>query len=253
MAEIESEHVFGFMDELLGIPQFPDYSRAVNGLQVEGPSHLTRVAAAVDAATYSIDGAVSKGADLLIVHHGLFWAGRGALTGRRFQRVARLVRGGVALYSAHLPLDAHPEIGNCAQLMKALELEPEARFGEYEGHPIGFCARTDEPVDELQQRVAEVLGGPVQLLPGGPQRVRRLAVITGSGADFVPLAARSGVDTILTGEAAHHTFVDASELGVNVLLGGHYRTETWGVKALATELKARFGLPWVFLDHPSEL
>ncbi len=242
-----------YLDSLLDIPAFPDYSRAVNGLQVEGPQRITRVAAAVDAAEYSVDGAVTAGADLLLVHHGLFWANPSPLTGRMYRRIAPLMRHNVAVYSAHLPLDAHPELGNCIRLARLLDLDPYARFASYEGRDIGYLARTDEELDAFRARVRAHLGEPVEVIRGGPGRVREVAVLTGSGAGFVEEAVRLGADTLLTGEAAHHTVVDARELGLNVVLAGHYRTETLGVQALAAHLEEAFGLPWTFLDHPSSL
>jgi dinuclear metal center YbgI/SA1388 family protein len=251
--EIESELLFAFLDELLGIPDFPDYPPAHNGVQVSGPDRVERIAVAVDAAEYSVAAAIARGASLLLVHHGLFWAGSAPLTGRLHRRIGPLIRNDVGVYAAHLPLDAHPEVGNCAELIRALGLEPRARFGTFEGRDIGFEAATDESREALVDRAGEVLGGPVQLLPGGPERIRRMAVLTGGGAGFVRAAAEAGIDLLLTGEAAHHSFVDAMELGVNVLLGGHYRTETWGVKALARRIEEEFGIPWDFLDYPSGL
>lgn len=242
-----------YLDALLDIPAFPDYPRAVNGLQVEGPQRLTRVAAAVDAAEYSVAGAVAAGADLLLVHHGLFWANPSPLTGRMYRRIAPLVRNNVAVYSAHLPLDAHPEFGNCIRLARLLDLDPYARFASYEGRDIGYLTRTDEDLHAFRERVMAHLGPPVEVIRGGGERVKRVAVLTGSGAGFVEEAARLGADTLLTGEAAHHTVVDARELGMNVVLAGHYRTETLGVRALASHLEEQFGLPWTFLDHPSSL
>jgi dinuclear metal center YbgI/SA1388 family protein len=251
--ETELQLLTQFCDHLLGVEGFPDYGGAVNGLQVEGPARVRRVAAAVDAAEYSIQGAVDAGAQLLLVHHGLFWGGGAPLTGRLFRRIAPLIRNEVAVYSAHLPLDAHPEVGNCAQLLRALDLEPGERFGSYEEHAIGFRVEVDEGREAFRSRVADVLGGPVQLLPGGPERIGTLGVVTGGGGSFLAEAAAEGVETLLTGEGAHHTFVDAMELGLNVLLGGHYRTETWGVQALARRLEEEFGVEWVFLDYPSGL
>lgn len=251
--EIELESVIAFLDALLGVEDFPDYRGALNGLQVAAPGPVRQVAVAVDAAEYTIRAAVQAGADLLLVHHGLFWGGAAPVTGRSYRRLSALIRGEVALYSAHLPLDAHPKVGNCAQLVRALGLEPEERFGAYEGRDIGFAVSLDEERDQLQARVAQVLGGPVQLLAGGPDRVERMGIVTGGGGSFIPAAAEAGLDTLLTGESSHHGYVDAREFGVNVLLGGHYRTETWGVKALGQAIEAEFGLPWQFLDHPSGL
>ncbi len=251
--KVESELLFGFLDELLDVPDFPDYPPAHNGLQVSGPEHITRIAVAVDAAEYSVAGAITCGASLLLVHHGLFWAGSAPLTGRLHRRIAPLIQNEVGVYAAHLPLDAHPEVGNCAELIRALGLEPGSRFGTFEDRDIGFEAATDEDREALADRTSGLLGGPVHLLPGGPERIRRVAVVTGGGAGFVRAAAEAGIDLLVTGEAAHHSYVDAMELGVNVLLGGHYRTETWGVKALARRIEDEFGVPWEFLDYPSGL
>lgn len=241
------------LDTVLDLPGFPDYPRAVNGLQVDGPSAVTHVAVAVDAAEYSIRRATEVGADLLVVHHGLFWAGSSPLTGRLYRRIAPLIREGVALYSAHLPLDAHPELGNCIGLVRALGLKATGRFASYEGRDIGYVAETHESLVGFGDRVRGELGDPVEVIAGGPKLVERVAVITGSGAGFVEEASRLGADTLLTGEAAHHTVVDARELGLNVVLAGHYRTETYGVRAIGAHLEETFGLPWTFLDHPSRL
>jgi dinuclear metal center YbgI/SA1388 family protein len=251
--EIEPELVFGFLDEYLGIPDFPDYGPAWNGLQVEGEGAIHKVGAAVDAGQAVVDAAAGAGLDLLLVHHGLFWGGSAPLTGRLHRKVASLVRSGTALYSAHLPLDAHPEVGNAAVLTRALGLDPGERFGRFEGVEVGFVAETHEDRDELRERVAGVVDGPVRLIPGGPEQVRRVGVVTGGGGGFIREAAEAGLDALLTGEGAHHTYLDAMELGVNVLYAGHYATETWGVRALAGKLEAEFGLPWEFLDFPSGL
>lgn len=243
-----------YLDGYLSIPDHPDYRTALNGLQVQGPDEVTRIAAAVDTSEAVIRHAVEEGAQLLLVHHGLFWDGLRPLTGRRYRKVAGLLSGGVALYSAHLPLDGHPEVGNCILLARALGVEVEGRFGEYEGSPIGWWGTPSEwEREELMARCEKVLDGPVQLLDGGPEKLRKVAVVTGGGGSFIEAAARAGVDTLVTGEGSHHTFVDAHELGLNVIYGGHYRTETFGVKALAEHLGERFSLEWVFLDHPSGL
>lgn len=252
-ATIELEFLLGFLDDYLEVDGFPDFPPAHNGLQVQRRGPVRRIAAAVDAAEYSIEAAVAGGADLLLVHHGLFWSGGVPVTGRAFRRLSALIGGNVGLYAAHLPLDAHPEVGNCAELARALGFEPHVRFGTYEGRSIGYEVETDETRDELRERAAAVLGGPVQLLAGGGERSRRVGIVTGGGGSFLAQAASEGLDTLLTGEASHHAHVDAEELGVNVLLGGHYRTETWGVQALARRIEAEFGLPWSFLDFPSGL
>lgn len=251
MSEVELESLIGFFDALLGVDGFPDYGGAMNGLQVEGPPVVGRIAAAVDAADYSIQAAVAAGADLLVVHHGLFWAGSAPLTGRLYRRIEPLVRHRMGLYAAHLPLDAHPEVGNCAELARALGFEPRERFGRYQEQEIGFVVEADENREALRGRVAEVVGGSVRLIPGGPDQAQRVGIVTGGGASFLAEAHDQGIDTLLTGEGANHTWVDAMELGLNVLLAGHYRTETWGVKALARRAEEEFGIPWTFLDFPT--
>lgn len=250
---LEPELVFAFLDELLGVEGFPDYDGAWNGLQVEGGSSISAVAAAVDASVATVEGAVQAGADLLLVHHGLFWDPDRTLVGPRYRRIAPLLRQGIALYAAHLPLDAHERVGNAAVLARALGFELGPRFGSWNGIEVGWEVAADEDREALRKRVSDLVQGPVRLIGGGPDRVRRMAVVTGGGGGFIRAAAGAGIDTLLTGEGAHHTFTDAMEHGVNVLYAGHYATEVWGVRAVAELLESEFGLPWTFLDVPSGL
>jgi len=253
---MKAESLLQYLDRYLGVPDHPDYPRAMNGLQVEGPSEVNKVIGAVDASEATIAAAVAAGADLLLVHHGLFWDGTGPITGRRYRKLRRLLEGNVALYSAHLPLDSHSEVGNCAVLGRALGLELRGRFGAFEGVEVGWwgtLAELMEP-DELRVRVAEAVGGgPVHWIPGGPPRVEKVGVVTGAGGVLVAEAARRGLDALVTGEGAHHHHFDAMEEGVHLLLAGHYATETFGVRALARHLAERFGLEWEFLDLPTGL
>lgn len=242
-----------YLDAYLELPGFPDYPNALNGLQVENGGEVRRVAAAVDASEATVAAAVEVGCDLLLVHHGLFWEGNRAVTGRRYRRLAPLVEAGVAVYAAHLPLDAHPEVGNCAVLARELRLEPEGRFGAYEGVELGVWGRADVGTEELRERLSSVLGGPVKLIPGGAERLERVGVLTGGGGGMIGAALEAGLDALVTGEGSHHTYFDAVEGGITVYYGGHYATETWGVRALAAHLEERFGLPWQFLDFPTGL
>jgi dinuclear metal center YbgI/SA1388 family protein len=248
---VQLESLLSYLDAYLGVAAHPDYPVALNGLQVDGPAEVRRVCAAVDASEAAITRAVQSVAQLLIVHHGLFWDGLRPVTGRRHRKLAQLIRGGVALYSVHLPLDSHAEIGNCVLLARALGLEPTARFGRYQGVELGWWGETDLGRDELIARAEGVLGGPVRAHGSGPDRVRRVGVITGSGASFLEEAARLGLDTLVTGEGPHHAAIDANELGLNVIYGGHYATETFGVRALAEHVAERFGLEQEFLDLPT--
>jgi dinuclear metal center YbgI/SA1388 family protein len=248
------EDLLQYIDTLLGIDGHPDYPGAVNGLQVQGPSDVRLIAAAVDASMETIQAAADGGAQLLLVHHGLFWQGLRPLTGRRYRKVAALVRNEIGLYSAHLPLDAHPELGNCVLLARALGLDVQGRFGEFDGTPIGWWGTiSSASAGTFMDHVGRVVGAPTQLLRGGEHPVRTVGVLTGGGASFIDAAARGGLDVLVTGEASHHTYIDALELGVHVVLAGHYATETYGVKALAAHLADRFDLSWEFLDHPSGL
>ncbi len=247
------EAVFHYLDDYLGVKDFPDYPNALNGLQVEGSGEVESVCAAVDATLATVQEAARTGADLLLVHHGLFWGGLVPVTGPMYRRLSALLEGGVALYSAHLPLDAHPEVGNCAILAKEIGLEVRGRFGAYQGAEIGWWGEVEMGRDSFGDRISEVVGGPVRTIPGGPDAVGKVGVVTGGGGDRIAEAALKGLDTLVTGEGAHHTYFDAMEYGVNVFHAGHYATETWGVKALATHLEERFGLPWEFVDQPTGL
>lgn len=249
------ESILQYIDGYLGVSGHPDYATALNGLQVSGPEEVHRLAAAVDASESVVAEAVAGGADLLLVHHGMFWDGLRPVTGRRFRKLKLLMDHEVALYSVHLPLDGHAEVGNGAILARALgvgELEP---FGDYKGASIGWAGAVEAHTsrDDLRDRLAATVGGDVHLIPGGPDRIDRVAVVTGGGGSFTEAAAQAGVDALVTGEGSHHTHVDAMELGVNVYFGGHYATETFGVKALAAHLADRFGLEWSFIHQPTGL
>ena len=242
-----------YLDGYLDVRSVPDAPHALNGLQVEGSGAVTRLAAAVDLCDATIGLAAAAGANFLLVHHGLFWGGVQPLVGAQYRRVARLIRHDIALYSAHLPLDRHPEVGNNAVLARALAVAPRGEFGEEYGKPIGVWGELAVGRAALAERVGALLGVVPRLLAFGPEQVRRVGIVTGAGGSLIPQAAAAGLDTYITGEGPHHTFFDAEELGVNVIFAGHYATETVGVKALGEHLSAKFHLPWTFLDHPTGL
>lgn len=253
MSNVPLLEVTKHLDALLRVSEVPDYPPAYNGLQVANRGEVSRVAVAVDAAQRTIDQAVRAGADLLIVHHGLFWDGDPRVTERRYHRLRALLEADVAVYSAHLPLDVHPELGNNAILARAIGIEMDGRFGTYRGEPMGVSGPLAMRREALVARLDELLGGPVRLIAGGPELTRRVGVVTGGGASAIHDAIDAGIDTFITGEGAHHTYFDAMEGGINLILAGHYATETWGVRALGEHLQERFGLSWEFIDCPTGL
>ena len=247
-----------YLDTYLRVSEVPDYPNAHNGLQVENSGTIARIVAAVDATQASIDstvGAARNGAGpvLLIVHHGLFWDGAATVTGRRFRRLKALLDHDVALYSAHIPLDVHPDVGNNAVLARLLGVSHQTWFGDYRGIPLGVAGALEIPRERLVEQLDQQLATTARLIPGGPAEVRRVGVITGAAGDRIRSAMEAGCDTFVTGEGVHHTYFDAMELGVNVIYAGHYATEQVGVKALGEHTAGRFGLPWTFHDHPTGL
>lgn len=250
---MKAESLVAYLDEYLRVAEVPDSGGAFNGLQVEGTREVRKLGVAVDAGLGSIEAAIERGCDFLIVHHGLFWDGGAPVTGRRFRRLRRLMASGVWLYSAHIPLDIHPEVGNSAVLARAIGIEIDGTFGEHLGIEIGVKGTLEIRREALAARLDELLEQPVRLLAGGPERLRTVGVITGGGGSVIAGAIAAGLDAYVTGEGAHHTYFDAMEGGINVYYGGHYATETWGVRALADHLQQRFGLEHEFIDLPTGL
>jgi len=250
---MELTALVSYLDGYLQVADVPDAPAAVNGLQVANAGTVSRVAAAVDLCEATVRMAAERGADLLLVHHGLFWGGLQPLTGRAYRRVAGLIAHNIALYSAHLPLDLHPDVGNNAVLARQLGVSLRGEFGEEFGVRIGRWGEIDVSRHALERQLAALTGSAPRLMAFGPERVRRVGIVTGAGGSMIAQAAAAGLDTFITGEGPHHTFFDAEELKLNVFYAGHYATETVGVKALAGHLHDRFHLPWTFLDHPSGL
>ena len=242
-----------YCDRTLGPEKFSDWAGAVNGLQVENRGTVSRIAAAVDGSLATIKKAVEAKADLLLVHHGLFWGASHPWTGKRYQMLRLLLDNNLAVYSSHLPLDAHPRIGNNALLAKALGLGGLKPFFVEKGQAIGLQSATSVSRDELEHRLANVLHTEARVIPGGPEVCKRIGIVTGGAGDELKKAHEEGVDTFITGEGRHWTYALAEELGINVFYGGHYATETFGVKALAKLLGDKFDLPWEFIEHPTGL
>lgn len=243
-----------YLDEFLEVGKYEDYPNALNGLQVENPGTVKKIAAAVDACEATIQAAIQCGADLLLVHHGLFWGGLAPVTGAGYRKLRMAIEGGLAIYSAHLPLDAHPEVGNNTLLAAALGLRrPGKPFLELRGQPVGLCFEESVNREVLHSRIEEEVGGRVVLAPGGPVSTKRIGVVTGGAGSEIVRAAAEGIDTFLTGEGPHWAYTAAEELGVNLFLAGHYATETYGVRALAGHLAQHYKLEAEFLDHPTGL
>ena len=242
-----------YCDRTLHTAEVQDYDGAANGLQVENRGGVTRIAAAVDASLATVRLAIEARANLLVVHHGLFWGPSHPWTGKKYELLRLLLENDLAVYSSHLPLDVHPQLGNNARLCAALGWKKLRPFFFDHGQFLGFQVRQRVALTELADCLHRATGSEPLIIPGGPEVCRRIGVVTGGAGGELKKAAAEGVDTFITGEGPHWTYALAEELGLNVLYGGHYATETFGVKALAAHLSRRFKLPWTFLDHPTGL
>ena len=262
-----------YTDNFLRIREVGDWDNALNGLQIENSGRVTRIGAAVDVSTRVFTESARKKIDLLIVHHGLFWPGlqpvRSALRGQLQIAFAN----DIALYSAHLPLDIHRKVGNNAELARALglplgvrghvrafksgDMSPQSKsaqpFLEEKGQPIGLKVRASMPRSELVRKLRRALNGRVKVFDSGPKQTRVISIVTGGAGSEIYRVAQENIDTFITGEAPHWAAVAAEELGMNLLLGGHYATEVFGVKALAAHLSKRFKIPWTFINRPTGL
>jgi len=245
-------------DEELRTGDFADVDASANGLQV-GPDHreVETAAFAVDAAEQTIETAADRGADVLVAHHGVSWGGIERVTGRAYRRVAPLVENDLALYVSHLPLDAHPELGNAAGVADLFGLEDREPFGELGPERVGQRGRAPEPIaaDRMRETLEAELdhfGQGVRVLEFGPERIEDVAVVTGSGVDWLDEAAETGVDALITGEGKQKAYHEAREAGLTVFLAGHYATETFGVRSLQA-LADDWGLETTFVDAPTGL
>ena len=245
------------LDETLRTAAYADVDASANGLQVgAGTGTVERVAFAVDAAAETIDRARAVEADLLVVHHGLSWGGFERITDRTYDRIAALIEADIDLYVSHLPLDGHPELGNAAGVADRLGLTDRQPFGSIGEEHVGQQGVLEEPTDieGLRERLSglDTGGQPIQTLAFGPDRIERVAVLTGSGADWLDEAVAAGADAFVTGEGKQKLYHQAREAGIHVVLGGHYATETFGVRALA-ELVDEWGLTTTVIDFPTGL
>jgi len=241
------DHLIAYLDGLLDPGAFDDLGP--NGLQVPGPRAVTKVVTGVTAQRALFDRAVAEDAELVLVHHGLFWSFNGVgLTPVLAERLRPLFKHDIALAAYHLPLDAHPEVGNNALLAEALGASRHEAFAG-----IGRGATFDVPVPapELFARVAEVTGREPLVFDGGPPEVRRLAIVSGGAASRLGAAVAEGYDAFLTGEPKENVMADAREAGIHFIGAGHYATETFGVRQLGDLLAAEFGIEHVWVDLPN--
>jgi dinuclear metal center YbgI/SA1388 family protein len=245
--------IVSYTDRFLRIRDVGDWDNALNGVQIENSGRVTRIGAAVDVSSRVLTEAGKKNVDFLIVHHGLFWPGLQPIQGALRRQVRIAFENDVALYSAHLPLDIHARIGNNAQLVAALGLKSAQPFLEEKGQPVGLKVRASLLRSELIRKLQKALNGPVKVFDFGPKRTRAIGIVTGAAGSEIYRVAEENIDTFITGEAPHWAAVAAEELGMNFLLGGHYATEVFGVKALAVHLSKRFRVPWEFIDCPTGL
>lgn len=245
------DEIVAALDDYLDIRGFHDSS--LNGLQIEGGATVGRVALAVDAAQATIDAAAAADCDMLIIHHGLFWGPQLALTGVAGRRVRAAFAADLSVYAAHLPLDAHGEVGNNVLLAQRLGGTVDGAFGEYEGAEIGVLASLPEAVDigGLAGRLAAAGCDEPLIWSFGGEDVRRIAVVTGRGGFALEEAVAAGADCFITGEPIQELYHAARDRQMHCLFGGHYATETFGVRAVGEWLVDKFGVETVWIDHPT--
>ena len=245
------------LDEMLQTRDIPDYPNALNGIQVSHRGPVKGIAAAVDLSSTTIAETVARGANLLMVHHGLFWGGQQAVVGAYYDRLRLLFENDVAVYASHLPLDAHPQRGNNALLASALGLTISGRFARHRTVQIGVTGESNIDTRELAQRASEVVREHATAVRTSSipkdHRTRRWGICTGAGAsaDTMREAAEIGIDTLIVGEGPHWTAVDAPDSGLVIIYAGHYATETFGIRSIAQWAAERFQLPWSFIDAPT--
>lgn len=246
--------VISYLDELLEIKDFQDYGP--NGLQVPGTDEVSVVAAGVTASRELFEVAAGLGAQLVIAHHGLFWDFHPrSVSPAMKERLRVLFDNDMALAGYHLPLDAHPEVGNNALICAALGLERAEPFGEHRDRSIGFVGRSADgiPFAELRSRCATTFGREPFSWDAGPELVHSVGIVSGAAASSFGEAIAHGLDAFLTGEPAEHVMADARESGTHFIAAGHYATETFGVRRLGELVTERFGVEHRFVDVPNPI
>ncbi len=242
-----------FLDDFLKIDEWEDKSN--NGLQIEGRNEVNRIAFAVDACMDVFERSKEIGADMIVVHHGLIWGGIDYVRGIIKRRIEFLLKNEISLYAAHLPLDAHPSIGNNAQILKILGMDPVERFGNYQGKEIGYIGVYDREVSlkEVLKLIESKVNPNLKVLKFGNEYVKRIGVVSGRGGFALSEGIEKGLDLFITGEHDHSIYHLAKEGGINVVFAGHYATETFGLKALMKVVGQEFDVDVKFVDCPTGL
>lgn len=254
MATHALSEIATFLDELLKVRDFHD--TAINGLQIESPvAAISKVAFAVDAGLSVVREAVERGAQLLVVHHGVFWGNSAPITGAFAKKVTLCMTGGVSLYASHLPLDAHIPLGNAAQLAQYLGATDVTPCFAYRGQKIGVSAKLPSPtsLEDLSSHLSRCEGvtSPPLILPFGARTVSKVGIATGSASSCIAETVALGLDLLITGEPKQECYHTAKDLGCSLICMGHYASETFGVRALERVLGERFGVETTFIDEPT--
>lgn len=249
---VSLQSIADFLDETLSVSEIKDAPVALNGLQVENNGQVSKVALAVDGSQKTIDDAIAAGADLLVLHHGIFWCGLRPMTGWFRRKIMSCLEHNLAIYAAHLPLDMHPGLGNNAGIAAALGLTDCLPEISYHGTMIGLSGVFNGSVGKLKEKYAAITGAKVTGVIHDPSApAGRVALCSGAGGEEIYQLQAKGYKTYLTGEENHWVSYTAADMGLNILFAGHYATETFGVKAVGKLLAARYGLPTVFIDNPT--
>ena len=252
---VKLNEIVKFLDEFLFINEIPDSSN--NGLQVQGNEKVTKVAVCVDACISAFEKAKEQGAELIICHHGLSWKDSlKYITNNNYKRISYLIKNGISLYAAHLPLDMHKQIGNNILFAKMLKLVNIKPFGRFEKYFIGYKGEFEisQNIDNVIAIINKNLNTSFKVLPFGNHNIKTVAIISGKGgSDMLKEAINDNIDLFITGEISHGHYHIAKEGNINVIAAGHYKTETLGVKAIASVLKHKFDIDYVFIDVPTGL
>ena len=251
MADLKE--IVAFLDAELRLSEIKDYPGAMNGLQLENDGTVDRIFSAVDASLAVVEEAAAAGGGLLLVHHGMFWQGAQQITGAYFRKIRAAIRGNLAIYSAHLPLDWHPVHGNNVLLAKAIGLREIFPILEKDGWPTGVAGLWEGSRGDLVKATSAAVGREVTVCPGGADQIRKVAVITGGAGSEVVKIAELGLDAFVSGEGPHWSFIEAEDRRINVLYAGHSATETFGVKSLGARIGGRFGIEAKFIQQSAGL